>query len=112
MTHIDQCKSLRFRYQSALWTAAGGERVVELEAALYAHDRGIALLPPDLDQDPARGIQASSQSRLLEAYRQVRTSLSLDDMDSPGIADIAELLDEEEAVAVLGLCTLPACSSR
>ncbi len=107
VTHIDQCKSLRFRYQSALRTAAGGERVVELEAALYAHDRGIASLPPDLDQDPARGIQASSQSRLLEAYRQVRTSLSPDDMDSPGIADIAELLDEEEAVAVLGLCTRP-----
>ncbi|HEU0305063.1 MAG TPA: CHAT domain-containing protein [Gaiellaceae bacterium] len=107
LTHIDQCKSLRFRYQSALRAAAGGERVVELEAALYAHDRGIAALPPDLDQDPGRGIQASPQSRLLEAYRQVRTSLSPDDMDSPGIGDIAGLLDQEEAVAVLGLCTRP-----
>jgi tetratricopeptide (TPR) repeat protein/CHAT domain-containing protein len=107
VTHIDQCKSLRFRYQSALRAAPGGARVIELEAALYAHDRGIASLPPDLDQDPGRGVQASPQSRLLEAYRQVRTSLSPDDMDSPGIAGIAGLLGEEEAVAVLGLCSSP-----
>ena len=101
---IDLCKSLRFRYQSALRSSEEGERVIELEAALYAHDRGVAALPPDVGEASERGIQASPQSRLLEAYRRVRASLSPDDMNSPGIADIAGLLGEEEAVAVLGLC--------
>ena len=104
---LDLCKSLRLRYQSALRASAGGARVIELEAALYAHDRGLAALPPDLEQTSERAIQASPQSRLLEAYRQVRNELSAEDMDSPGIADIAEVLDAHEAVAVLGLCRGP-----
>ena len=101
---LDLGKSLRLRYQSALRASVGGERVIELEAALYAHDRGLAALPPDLELTSERAIQASPQSRLLEAYRQVRNELSAEDMDSPGIADIAGVLDAHEAVAVLGLC--------
>jgi tetratricopeptide (TPR) repeat protein/CHAT domain-containing protein len=104
---IDQCKSLRFRYQAALRSAVGGDRVIDLEAALYAHERGIDTLPPDLGE-AVGGVQPSPQSRLLEAYRQVRVELGSEYMQSPGIAEIAGLLGEDEAVAVLGLCSKPA----
>jgi len=102
---IDDAKSLRFRYQTALRATPDATRVIELEAALHDRERGVRVAGgsnADPNEAPAVAIEASADSRLLEAFRSIRARLAPEYMQSPSIRTIAESLRDDEALAVLG----------
>jgi len=106
LTTLDRAKSLRLRYQAILRASAAGRHVLEFEAALLDHARG---LPPRgnagrdaADTDPVAA-DLTLHARLVEAYRSLRDSPGARKLASPNVRAIARCLDRDEAALVLGL---------
>jgi tetratricopeptide (TPR) repeat protein len=93
---LDRAKSLRFRYQSLLRASPLGDFLRELEADIHAVKYG---LPPPYG-DPRR---QKSVEELLETYRQARAKIGDEDVPRPGVAEIADVLGDDEAAVVLGV---------
>jgi CHAT domain-containing protein/tetratricopeptide (TPR) repeat protein len=101
----DQAKSLRLRHRAAMRATPEGQRLLELEAALYALSRG---LPPDGSSyrgndfpDLLRN-EISRESLFREEYRRARPPLAPELVDSPSTQEIAAVLHDDEAVVMLG----------
>ncbi len=96
---IDLAKSLRFRYQAELRSSPLGDFLRDLETDIHAVSRGLA--PPHgwglEETDPAGQL-----SSLLETYRQTREKVGHGGLARPSLAELAAVLDENEAAVVLG----------
>jgi tetratricopeptide (TPR) repeat protein len=87
---LDRAKSLRFRYQAMVRSSPLGELAGDLEADIHAASRGLS---------PAGGQKVAE---LLETYRQLREKIPPEGLERPGVAEVASVLGEDEAVAILG----------
>lgn len=102
---LDRCKSLRFRHRVALREHPDGRRLLEIERALYGVARGAVSIRESSAANPVSGdrtLDVSMHTRLLEDYRKRRPEVRSDLLESPSIEAIAGVLEEYEAVAVLG----------
>ena len=88
---LDRAKSIRFRYQAMVRSGPLGWFVAKLEADIHAASRGLS---------PAGGEELA---QLLETYRQTREKVPADGLRRPGVAEVASVLDGDEAVAVVGM---------
>jgi tetratricopeptide (TPR) repeat protein len=93
---LDRAKSLRFRHQSLLRASPLGDFLRELEADIHAVKYR---LPPPYS-DPRR---QKPVEELLETYRQARAKIGDEDVPRPGVAEIADVLGDDEAAVVLGV---------
>jgi CHAT domain-containing protein len=102
---VERGKSLRLRYRTALRTSSEGQALMQMEADLYALERGIPLeQKPGADKTADWvGQELSGRAMLMEAYRRARLSLDKDILSPPDTASIAGTLAPDEAVAVLGV---------
>ena len=101
----DQAKSLRLRHRAAMRATPEGQRLLGLEAALYALSRG---LPPDLSSyrgndfpDLLRN-DISREALFREEYRRAKPALAPELVASPSTQEIAAVLHDDEAVVMLG----------
>ena len=102
---VERAKSLRLRYRTALRSSIEGKTLMQMEADLYALERGI---PLEKKLGQARildwiGQDLSGRTMFMEAYRRARPTLDKEILFSPDIASIARGLASDEAVAVLGV---------
>jgi CHAT domain-containing protein len=99
-TILEGGKSLRLRYRSALRRSQAGQRVLVLERGLWALERRLPL-PPDIERmlvsTDRLGAAVGINTRLAEAYREVRAGASELDRRPPAPRG------SDEALAVLGL---------
>lgn len=103
---LDGARSLRLRQRAGLRASRRGRTLLGLERQLYAGERGV---PPEPaaqragrdSGDRLHGL-VSRQARMFERYRRMRPELDAAALESPGIAAIAAVLGEGEAVLSLG----------
>jgi CHAT domain-containing protein len=100
--YIERSKSLRTRYRAALRQSPLGERFLELETLLYAASRGVPLSDGTAVEKSVDwlGGRVTAQSRLLEAYRELRAKLPPSALEPPSIAQIAATLATDEAAVL------------
>ena len=99
---LDRVSGLRLRYRAALREHGEAERIVALERELDAATRGGVA---------EEGGEIPLRARLLEEYRRLRSALPPALLESPSVADVARVLEPDEAVLILeptGSCTLVA----
>jgi CHAT domain-containing protein/tetratricopeptide (TPR) repeat protein len=102
VTVLDLSKSVAMRHRRALRSTPEGSRLLELDRLLFAVDRGIPVDVPSAFPNDLLGAGLSVRTRLLRAQQQSRPALDPDVLASPSIAEIAALLDEDEAVITIG----------
>ena len=101
---VDQGKSLRVRFERALRESPDAERLLTLQAATLALDRGLPVDVPLPEIDPAAdpvGARLSIQSRMVEAYRAQRAKLSGGRLEGMDIAEVAGRLGDTRAALIL-----------
>ena len=99
---IEGAKSSRLRLRRELRDTPGGSRALELERALHAVTRGVPVALETPDDDPL-GAGVTPRARLTEAYRQARRELAPAAQPAPGTAEIASVLEDDEAALVIGV---------
>ena len=104
---LDGARSLRLRQRAGLRASRRGRTLLGLERQLYAGERGVPPEPTAPRAGRADGGdrmhgQVSRQARMFERYRRLRPELDAAALESPGVAAIAAVLDEGEAVLSLG----------
>ena len=104
---LDGARSLRLRQRAGLRASRRGRTLLGLERELYAGERGVPLDPAAPRAGRAEGGdrmhgQVSRQARMFERYRRLRPELDAAVLESPGIAALAAVLGEGEAVLSLG----------
>lgn len=105
---LERGKSLRLRYRAALRRSPEGKSLLELETKLYALSRGVPLAGDEFDAqqtEDSLGAKVSLTNKVLEAYRRQRSRLWPELLAAHAVADIARVLEADEAVVVLGVHT-------
>ena len=99
---LDRVSGLRLRYRAGLREHGEAETIVALERELDAATRGGVA---------EEGAEIPLRARLLEEYRRLRSAFPAALLESPTVADVARVLEPDEAVLILeptGSCTLVA----
>ena len=103
---VDQSKSLRVRFERALRESLGAERLLTLQAAIQALDRGLPVDVPlpavDAASDPV-GARLSIQSRMVEAYRAQRGGVTSGRLEGMDVAEVAGCVGDSHAALILAV---------
>ncbi len=100
---LDTPKSARFRARQALRATAAGQRLLELEQLILDVERGVPVDLPPPPHDPGDRLRAGvpTLSTLQEAYQMDRPPVDGGLQVSPGIGEIAGVLESDELAVVL-----------
>lgn len=106
---LDAARSLRLRQRAWLRTIPRGRTLLRLERELHAHERGAPLgstataaTPDRADAGDRMHGQVSRHARVYERYRRLRPQFDASALVSPGLAEVAAVLVEHEAVLSIG----------
>lgn len=106
---LDAARSLRLRQRAWLRTMPRGRTLLRLERELHAHERGAPLgstataaTPDRADAGDRIHGRVSRHARVYERYRRLLPQLDAAALASPGIAEVAAVLGEHEAVLSIG----------